>query len=148
MRGRGWSDSDLAVVRAAYRLATQLFSAAYRPSGNTFLAHLVRTASIAAEHGARPPVVVAGLLHAAYSHGEWGTSAYGMSAAKRARLRREVDEEVEALVAAYSALERRRESISHFAAHPARPSRRRARCCCCASPTNSRSTSTSRASTR
>ncbi len=120
LRRVGYAEADQVRVRSAYEVALGLFTASFRPSGKTFLAHLVRTASILAELRDReegpgstispqplhspPRLVVAGLLHAAYSHGEFGTSAFGISRAKRERLRAALGDDAEALVARYTNL--------------------------------------------
>jgi (p)ppGpp synthase/HD superfamily hydrolase len=100
----GYAEADLVRVRRAYEVALGLLTACFRPSGKTFLAHLVRTASILADLGTPPRVVVAGLLHAAYSHGEFGTSAFGISRQKRERLRAVVGNDAEDLIARYTNL--------------------------------------------
>jgi len=91
-------------VRAAYELALPLFTGAYRGSGKPFISHLVGTASILASVRARMPVVAAGLLHAAYTSGEFGTGWRGGAPWKRGRLVTAVGVEVEDLVTRYTAL--------------------------------------------
>jgi hypothetical protein len=100
----GWSDAALADVRRAYELATELFAGQLRPSGKTFVAHTVGTASALAAADARPDLVRAGLLHAAYTHGEFGDGRRGVSRSKRAAVRKVVGPVVEQLVADYTAL--------------------------------------------
>ncbi len=82
-----WSDADLRQVQAAYALAMTIFAGHYRPNHKSFLAHLVGTASILAAHDADATIVAAGLLHSAYSHGEFGDGSRGMTAAKRRTVR-------------------------------------------------------------
>jgi hypothetical protein len=101
---RGWSDAALLEVRRAYELATELFAGQLRPSGKTFVAHIVGTASALAAADARPDLVGAGLLHAAYTHGEFGDGRRGVSAPKRSSVRKAVGPVVEQLVAEYAAL--------------------------------------------
>lgn len=100
----GYPPTDLAAVARAYELAMRLLAGVYRGSGKPFVAHLVGTASILASLRARTPVVAAGLLHAAYTHGEFGNGWRGMSPAKRGETRRAVGEEIEGLVAQYTEL--------------------------------------------
>jgi (p)ppGpp synthase/HD superfamily hydrolase len=100
----GYAPDDAVAVARAYDLALRLFTCVYRGSGKPFLAHAVGTASILASLRARPPVVAAGLLHAAYTHGEFGNGWRGASPPKRAEVRRAVGEEVEGLVARYTEL--------------------------------------------
>src|SRR5688572_20530292 len=63
LRGDGYSKADLGLVRDAYELAMLLFSGRFQPSGKSFIAHVVGTASILAWHRLPAPVVAAGLLH-------------------------------------------------------------------------------------
>jgi hypothetical protein len=102
LRRLGWNDADVRRVEDAYEIGMRLFTAQFRPTGDTFLSHLVRTASILAEVGAPPAVVVAGLLHSAYTHGEFGDGRRWPSEAKRAELRSGVGSESEGLVHRYA----------------------------------------------
>jgi (p)ppGpp synthase/HD superfamily hydrolase len=111
----GWSDADLVKVRDAYILSCELFCAMFRPSGKPFLAHLVGTASVLAAVNERPAVVVAGLLHASYTLGEFGDGLRGMTERKREKLRRACGSDVEPLVAAYTRFEWTPESIRRLA---------------------------------
>ncbi len=104
MRREGYSTEELTRVVAAYDYALGLFGAAFRGSGKPLLAHLVGTASVLASQRAPVAVVIAGMLHAAYELGDFGSGTRGVTAAKRAELRRAAGEEVEALIAAYNAL--------------------------------------------
>jgi (p)ppGpp synthase/HD superfamily hydrolase len=101
---QGYSRADLERVASAYKLAAQLLAGLYRPSGKTFIAHVVGTASILCELHARCELIAAGLLHAAYEHGDFGDYPKGISPAKRDALRKEVGEEVEDYVARYTVL--------------------------------------------
>jgi (p)ppGpp synthase/HD superfamily hydrolase len=98
----GYKQADLACVCDAYALAMRLFTGCFRQSGKTFISHLVGTASILAEFRASAPTVAAGLLHSAYSHGEFGTGGRGISEAKRKQIRLVVGKEVEHIVAHYT----------------------------------------------
>jgi (p)ppGpp synthase/HD superfamily hydrolase len=104
LRQAGYSLGDTGDVHAAYELALPLFTGCYRGSGKPFLAHAVGTASILASLHARGPVVATGLLHAAYTHGEFGNGWRGAAPEKRKRLRDTVGPEIEDLVARYTAL--------------------------------------------
>src|SRR5207244_4190438 len=97
-----WPDADLRGVQAAYELAMSLFAGHFRPNHKPFLAHLVGTASILATHGADSTSVAAGLLHSAYSHGEFGDGSRGMTSAKRRTVRRAVGDPCESLIARYT----------------------------------------------
>jgi (p)ppGpp synthase/HD superfamily hydrolase len=105
LAAEGYPSAEVGAVAGAYELGLRLFPGTYRGSGKPFLAHLVGTASVLASLRVRTPVVAAGLLHAAYSHGEFGDGWRGMSGGKRAEVRRAVGEEVEDLVARYTLLE-------------------------------------------
>lgn len=107
----GYPAADVAMVARAYQVGMRLLSGVYRGSGKPFVAHLVGTASILASLRARAPMVAAGLLHAAYTHGEFGNGWRGMSPAKRADVRRAVGEEIEDLVARYTELRWHAETI-------------------------------------
>ncbi len=97
------SAKELGAVRDAYDLATLLFAGAFRGNGKPFLSHLVGTASILAVHGAPLAAVVAGLLHAAYFFGRFGDRPLGISEPKRQQVRSTVGQEVEELIAGYTA---------------------------------------------
>lgn len=98
----GYADADLARVRDAYGLVLRLFSGHFRPNGKAFISHLVGTASVLAAYDAAPNVVIAGLLHAAYSHGRFRDPRRGVTNAKRNRVRLVVGEAVEELIAKYA----------------------------------------------
>jgi (p)ppGpp synthase/HD superfamily hydrolase len=100
----GYSKADLELVTSAYRLAAELFTGLYRPSGKTFISHLAGTASILCELHVSGELIATGLLHAAYEHGDFCTLMKGISPGKRSRLHRELGGEVENYVARYTAL--------------------------------------------
>jgi uncharacterized protein DUF6817 len=102
MRRLGYPDAALVMVHEAYKVAIRLMGAYLRPTGKPFLCHLVGTASILAACRAETSVVVAGLLHAAYTHGHFDGLAGGGSGPKRRHIRRAVGSEVEKLVARYT----------------------------------------------
>ncbi|MGQ0743941.1 MAG: DUF6817 domain-containing protein [Acidimicrobiales bacterium] len=105
MRAAGWGDKDVVLLHRAYEWALPHFSAQFRSSGKTFLAHLVGTASILAAHGAAPAVVAAGLIHAAYAQGDWGDGAGGhASPTRQSDLAAGTSAEVERLVERYTHL--------------------------------------------
>lgn len=93
--------ADVLRVKAAYELATTLFAGRLRSTGNTFLAHLVGTASITASLGGDADLVLAALLHAAYAVGDFGDGVRGLDSTHRARVRDVVGERAEDLVRAY-----------------------------------------------
>lgn len=111
LRASGYVEANLTLVRAAYDLGMRIFPASFRGSGKPLLAHLVGTASILASIDESPKVVASGLLHAAYALGDFGDGRLGMTAAKRDRVRDAVGQEVEDLVARYTAFDWNRNTI-------------------------------------
>jgi len=104
LRELGYPPRDLERIHRAHALAMRLFTGAYRGSGRPFLAHLVGTASVLAWLRTPIAVVAGGLLHSAYSHGEFGNFWRGMTDDKRRRVREAVGAEAEELVAGYTRL--------------------------------------------
>lgn len=100
----GWSSQQLASARTAYDVARELFGACFRPTHKPFVCHLVGTASAAAQWGARPAVVLAGLLHSAYLYGQFDDGERGASPRRRLHLQRLVGGETEGIVFGYTAL--------------------------------------------
>ena len=107
----GFTAPEIGTVAAAYSLGLRLFPGTYRGSGKPFVAHLVGTASVLASLRARIPVVVTGLLHAVYTHGEFGNGWPGISDRKRAEVRAAVGTEIEDLIARYTRLRWERHTI-------------------------------------
>ena len=68
-QARGYPERELLRLAEAYGLAHLLMDGGYRPCGRPFINHLVGTAGVLLRFGFRTDVVIAGLLHAAYSHG-------------------------------------------------------------------------------
>ena len=66
--GRGYGPSDLRAIEAGCDFATLIFDGLYRPDGRPFLNHVIGTAGALVARDLRIEVVLAGLLHAAYSH--------------------------------------------------------------------------------
>jgi (p)ppGpp synthase/HD superfamily hydrolase len=101
LRSEGYSKKDRECVRAAYEFGMRLFTGLFLPSGKTFIDHLVGTASILASLHVSVNVVAAGLIHAAYLHGDFGGIRQGISKTKRKQVKDAVGEEVEEYVARY-----------------------------------------------
>ena len=112
LRVEGYDDVDQSTVVNAYSLAVRLFAGLHRASGKTFLAHVVGTASALVEAQSRIPVVAAGLLHAAYTHGEFGDGWRGMTADKRAQVAAVIGHECESLIARYTEFQWRTDALS------------------------------------
>jgi (p)ppGpp synthase/HD superfamily hydrolase len=99
----GGYGSDLILgIRDAYTLATRLFAGQLRPEGRPFVCHVVGVASILAMLDAPPTTIVAGLLHSAYSHGDFGYGRGQVTRGARSRLRGAVGPGIERLLACYS----------------------------------------------
>ena len=116
MGAEGYDGAAQEAAVHAYTLAMQLFAGLHRASGKVFVAHLVGTASALVEARARLPVVVAGLLHAAYTHGEFGDGWRGMTTVKRTRVETVVGHEAESLIARYTGFRWRPEALSRLRA--------------------------------
>jgi (p)ppGpp synthase/HD superfamily hydrolase len=115
LEAHGYGPEDIATVYRGYGLAMTLFSGQFRGSGRPFLSHLVGTASVLVEVRAPIEVVTTGLLHSAYSHGEFGNYWRGPSPCKRGRVATAVGDEIEALVLAYTLLPWTGETIRRLA---------------------------------
>ncbi len=108
----GYSNEEIGRVRQAYELATELFCCLYRPSGKTFISHLVGTASILASLHVSLDVVLAGLLHAAYSEGDFGDLRKKLSEPTRQKVRAIIGDTAEEYVRQYARLPWNRETVS------------------------------------
>jgi len=104
LRSEGYSKDDRERVREAYEFAMHLFTGLFLPSGKTFIDHLVGTASILASLHRPVEVVIAGLIHAAYLHGDFGGTTKGISEAKRKQVRGVLGEAIEEYVVKYDHL--------------------------------------------
>ena len=114
----GYDMDDSLALRDAYGLAMRLFSAHWRPEGRPFVCHLVGVASILALLRADRASLVAGLLHSAYSHGDFGHGAGFPGASAREELVRVVGPEAEQLVSAYTRLAWRPAAVAQWLADP------------------------------
>jgi (p)ppGpp synthase/HD superfamily hydrolase len=102
LRKSGYGEEAITGIRRAYGLAARLFAGRYRASEKPFVDHLVGTASVLVSIQARPALILAALLHAAYVQGDFGDGPPGMTPAHAASLRRILGEEAERLVAEYT----------------------------------------------
>jgi hypothetical protein len=64
----GYKPVELVRIAQAYKVAHVLVDGGYRPCGRPFIDHLVGTAGVLIRYCFRVEAVVAGLLHAAYTH--------------------------------------------------------------------------------
>src|SRR5262249_55876232 len=104
LRSEGYSKKDRERVRETYEFAMRLFTGLFLPSGKTFIDHLVGTASILASFHVSIEIVAAGLIHAAYLHGDFGGAIKGISKAKRKQVRDALGEAIEEYVVKYDQL--------------------------------------------
>ena len=98
----GFQVREIQQVDVAYGASLRLFTGRYRANGKPFSAHLVGTASILSRHGAALDVIIAGLLHATYLQGEFGSGNPGASPNRRRWMRQFVSSEVDELLVAYA----------------------------------------------
>ena len=102
MIAAGYPESALLMIKQGYSLALRLFAARCRGNEKPFICHLVGTASILVACDAEPIIVAAGLLHAAYSQGDFADGGKKLSRHNRQRVAEAVGNEVETLVAEYT----------------------------------------------
>jgi (p)ppGpp synthase/HD superfamily hydrolase len=102
---QGYSLEDLQRLARAYRVTIELFTGMFRPSGKTFVAHLVGTASILVSLNQPIDLVITGLLHAAYTNGVFGLGGgKGITSAKRSYLQMQLGSKIEAYIDSYTRL--------------------------------------------
>jgi hypothetical protein len=104
LQSRGYPAEAIAQVDDAYWLARELFAGRYRASGDTFLSHLLATASVLARLDVAPELLQAAMLHSVYRHGDFGDGRSGITDAKRRSMHDRVGGAVEALLFAYATL--------------------------------------------
>lgn len=100
--GLGFSTADLAAAHRSYTVAAGIFAGQVRPEGRPFTCHLVGVASILADLGQPIVVICAGLLHSAYTHGDFGAGPGYVNKSSRRTIRRSVDPEVHEIIDAYA----------------------------------------------
>jgi len=101
----GYGDGDVERIKAAHDFVSAHFAGWFRASGKPFIAHLIGTAGVLAALRARTPVIAAGLGHAIYAQGELPAASARSLRLMRARVRRALGDEVEALIARYDAFQ-------------------------------------------
>jgi gluconolactonase len=104
LRREGYSNTDLSFIRDAYELAMVLFSGRFQPSGKSFIAHVVGTASILASLRLPTPIVAVGLLHNVYLAGDFGDGRHSITTTRREKIRRVLGREAEEYVARFPSL--------------------------------------------
>jgi len=98
----GWGNAELGRIAKGYNIALQLFGNRVRGNGKPFVCHLIGTASILAHCNQPVQVVLAGLLHAAYSQGNFGDQSTGATSERRQVLAALVAPKVEYLITKYA----------------------------------------------
>lgn len=68
-QNRGCNADEILLLGRCYRVAIGLCDGMFRPCGRPFINHLVGTASVLLFYGCTLQTAVAGMLHAAFSHG-------------------------------------------------------------------------------
>ena len=99
---RGYGIDDARILNQSIELAQSLTNGGYRPRGRPFINHLLGTAGVLLRYDFRLATVIAGLLHASYTHGRLpcapGTDAGSMIQESL----RSVGDSVEARIRAYT----------------------------------------------
>jgi GT2 family glycosyltransferase len=99
---QGYTQADLDLLTKAHNAAMTLFVGGFRPCTRPFTAHCIGTASALVAFGFAPRVVVAGLLHAAYSHAPLGPQPHAALSELSARIRDTFGDRTEQLVRRYA----------------------------------------------
>jgi gluconolactonase len=120
LRLNGYTPTDLSLVRDAYELATALFTGRFQPSGKSFMAHVIGTASILASLRSHAALVAAGLLHNVYEQGDFGAGGGGRSQTSRREIRRVLSPEVEEYVSRFPDLHWRSRAVEMAHSNPDR----------------------------
>jgi (p)ppGpp synthase/HD superfamily hydrolase len=119
----GYTEAEIARVGEAYAFVARLFSGRFRPTGRPFVDHLVATASILIRHQLSLPVILAGLAHAVYREGDFGTLRPAITTGKRKMVSRILGERAENLACAYAVFKWNHRKIRPFAQRLSRLSR-------------------------
>ncbi len=100
----GYDSAALESFSQAYTAAMSMFGAGFRPCARPFVAHCTGTASALVAFGFAPHLVVAGMLHAAYSHTPVGSQPQALEAMDNLaqQLQSIFGKRVERLIAAYA----------------------------------------------
>ncbi|MDZ4868210.1 MAG: glycosyltransferase [Alphaproteobacteria bacterium] len=99
---QGYSQADLDLFTKAHNAAMTMFVGGFRSCMRPFTAHCIGTASALVAFGFAPRVVVAGLLHAAYSHAPLGPQPHVALSELSTRISATFGERVEQLIRRYA----------------------------------------------
>jgi (p)ppGpp synthase/HD superfamily hydrolase len=100
----GFSSEQLALLRTAFDTGRFLFASRDRPTGKSFVDHLIGTASITLIGGGEANSVAAALVHAAYDQGIFPDRTGGPTSQHRAWLAAQLGPQVEHIVYGYHTL--------------------------------------------
>ena len=114
LQSLNYSTADIHKAAIGYRLAVDLFTGQYRGNGKPFINHLVGTASILASVSQPLDVVCAGLLHAAYMQGDFGTKKKGITPDKQNILRSAIGAPAESYVDRYTKVQNSSEKLDKY----------------------------------
>jgi GT2 family glycosyltransferase len=99
---RGYSRDQVLAIGKSYHAAAALFGDGFRPCGRPFMLHCTGTASVLVAHGFSLRVVIAGMLHAAYSHAKLGPGPLASLDALKRQLQAGFGDRVEAAIHRYA----------------------------------------------
>jgi hypothetical protein len=99
---RGYSRDQVLTIGKAYHAAAGLFGDGFRPCGRPFMLHCTGTASVLVAHGFSLRVIVAGMLHAAYSHARLGPRPLASLDELKRQLQAGFGDRVEAAIHGYA----------------------------------------------
>lgn len=102
LKKQKYSTADIILINRTYEIATEFFAGCYRPSGKTFMAHVVGTASILISLNISATIISASLIHSIYQEGDFGNYKQGFSFAKRKKIKSLLGEEIETYVFNYA----------------------------------------------
>ena len=102
---QGYGDADLSLVQRAYELVVSLCACEYRSSGRPNVDHAVGVAAVLSDLAVKPTLLVAGLSHLVYLHGDFGGWRKRIDEKKRARVKHVLGDTVEEYVYHYSRLQ-------------------------------------------
>ena len=106
----GYKPAELRRMDRACHFAMKLWSVNFQSSSRPFICHAVGTAAVLARNGASTDAVLAGVLHAAYSTGDFGVRIGGATERKRRQIRSVIGSTAEDLVYGFYCLLERYET--------------------------------------
>jgi hypothetical protein len=90
-----YQEADVRLVLKAFEFGQEIFSGRFQYCGKPFLAHGIGTASILSSLRASAEMVAAGLIHNAYSFGDFGYRFLGSVSPKRQYVQKRIGPNVE-----------------------------------------------------